>query len=103
LINLRQKRKAKVTIERAVAYIIAHPNATYASVSAQFHVSINQLRARINYRFGSLNNARTFGDARIRLWDRPCIACGNTDPRPHGLYRCETCRIEASKLHDGVV
>lgn len=103
MINLRQKRKAKVTIERAVAFIIANPCATYPQVAQQFNVSVNQIRGRINHRFGSLEAARSFGDARIRLWDRPCISCGDTDPRPHGIFRCDTCRAKAANLHEGVV
>jgi hypothetical protein len=103
VIDHRQKRKAKVRIERAVAYIIANPRATYSAVSIQFGVSVNSLRARINYRFGSLDEARSFGDARTRLWDRPCICCGDTDPRPHGLYRCQSCRAKAAAIHEGVV
>lgn len=103
MMNLRQKRKAKVTIERAVAFIIANPHTTYPQVALQFGVSVNQLRARVNYRHGSLEAARTAGDHRVRLWDRPCISCGDTDPRPHGIFRCEKCRAKAASIHEGVV
>jgi len=28
----------------------------------------------------------------IEMWSRPCMGCKTKQPRPKGLYFCETCR-----------
>jgi hypothetical protein len=32
---------------------------------------------------------------KIDKWTRPCMRCGNDEPRPKGLYLCDSCRERA--------
>jgi IS30 family transposase len=32
----------------------------------------------------------------VQLWERPCIRCGDTTPRPKNQYICTSCKTETS-------
>ena len=105
----RAKQKARHQAERAVAWIIANHGKTYRQASALFDVPVHAIRARVNHRHGSLDAARRgvryAGNDALdhKLWARPCLSCGSTEPRPRGQYRCARCREQAERVHDGGV
>lgn len=103
MIHLPTARRKKAAAERAVEYVIVNQGVTYRQAAAIFGVSVNQIRRRIQYRYGSLTEARLHSDTRIRLWDRPCMTCGSKDLRPYGTFRCDQCKQREATLHDGVV
>ena len=100
--SIRPTQK-KGQIASAIEYLVSHHGVTYRQAAARFGVSVNELRARINYRHGSLAGARLHKDFRQKNWTRPCIICASVEPRPVGQYRCDTCRGEGEKIYDGVL
>lgn len=101
--HLKIRRQQKARANAAVEYIVDNPSLTYAQVATMFGVSRNAIRRRIEYRYGSLTNARLHSDKILRTWERPCMACGCKQRRPYGQFRCDKCLDDANKLHDGIV
>ena len=100
---LKVRRQNKNNAQAATEYIIQTPSATYRSAAKKFCVSVNSIRARINYRYGSLMEARLHADTMVKTWSRPCMSCGTTERRFYGQFRCDDCLAAAQKLHDGIV
>lgn len=103
MMHLPTKRRNKANAERAVEYVIIHQGCTYRKAALLFGVSVNQIRRRIQYRYGSLTEARLHADTHVKMWERPCMTCGSTDRRPYGTFRCEPCKQREQQLHDGAV
>lgn len=85
-------------VERAVRWLILTRDASYPTAAARFDVSVNSIRARIEYRFGSLELARdTCGaEAESRIVWRRCIMCrqpGEMDLAQHICRGCSS-RVE---------
>lgn len=97
-------RDPRARIEAAVLWLIRSPGASYRRAS-ELHpgVTVDQLRSRINNRYGSLSAAQDSRGAHRppAKWNRPCMRCRNTDKRPRGQYLCNRCN--SADLHDGRV
>ena len=83
--------------ERAVRWIIQHQDMTYEQVAALFDVTVNNIRSRIEYRYGSLSAARHYGlaDEGGRLVDRTCLSCRSTQNMDRNQYICDKCKKES--------
>ena len=73
-----------------------HARTTYAQMARKLGVNVDTLK-RILQREG----LREFEGAKYQLsrenttamWDRPCMACGDTKSRPRHWYYCVDCRL----------
>jgi hypothetical protein len=76
-----------------VRWIIAHEAASYPEASRKFCVSVNSIRSRIEYRYGSLIMAReTAGtDKDPQRVTRRCIICRTEQPMDTRQYICTKC------------
>ena len=102
-------------IDDAEAWIIATPEATYASTAEAFGLGPQSIRARILNRYGSLAAARLAhanGEAAVyqkrilgpvRQQLRRCIVCGMPSVMDRNQRICDSCKAVNSKLHDGAV
>lgn len=98
-------------IDEAEAWIIATRDATYREAAANFGVSMNSIRARISNKYGSLSGARLMGralvlkqeDGRMLRPIRRCMTCGKSSNIEVGHRRCQSCKKEAERIHDGIV
>lgn len=91
-------------IERAVRYVIATEGATYREVAERFGVSRNSIRSRVEYRYGSLEIARTtWEEIEETRTTRRCIICRGTfemEPRQHV---CNSCRKDVEQAEKGLI
>ena len=80
--------------EKAVRFLIADHTATYRQAAERFSVSINSVRSRVEYRFGSLEMARTFAAEEFQhLKDQKrCAVCRTPQPLDRQSYVCRACR-----------
>ncbi|MTH65060.1 hypothetical protein [Paracoccus shanxieyensis] len=98
-------------IDDAEAWIIATPEATYASTAEAFGLGPQSIRARILNRYGSLAAARLAhanGEAavyqkRILGPVRRCIRCGKSSVIDQGRRMCDPCGADVARIHDGAV
>lgn len=72
-----------------------HRNEPYAEMARRMGCCVDTLK-RILVREGlqefdgaKYQVRRDFED---KLWTRPCMSCGNTDPRPRNWFFCKPCR-----------
>lgn len=86
-------------------WIIATPGATYAEAARKFRVSFNSVRARIEYRYGSLMLARETAeiDPDITREFRRCICCRKEVNMDRYQYICPSCRKAVDHTHGGHV
>ena len=101
MLHLTPPPPAYLRAEEAVEFIIKDATVTYPAAAERYGVTVNEIRARINYRWGSLRDARDLEGAYpagqpafMARWCRPCICCGSTELRPRGRYLCNSCTIE---------
>lgn len=80
-------------VERAVRWIIAEETASYTEASKRFHVSVNSIRSRIEYRYGSLVMARETActDEDPQKVTRRCIICRTEQRMDTRQYICGQC------------
>jgi hypothetical protein len=91
-------RKPQASLEeRAVRWIIHHQDMTYEKTAALFGVTVNNIRSRIEYRYGSLSAARYYGlaDEGGQITDRTCLVCRTTKDMSKSQYICDTCKKES--------
>lgn len=108
--NIRAGKRNDVAAELAVQHIITSRGVTYRQAATRYNVPINAIRARINYRWGSLAEARKTEAKRQmaalpqkKLWARPCMTCGADTPRPRGQYRCDACHEKEDRINEVAV
>jgi hypothetical protein len=91
--------------ERAVRWLIATPGATYAEAARKFQVTFNSVRARVEYRYGSLMIARETAeiDPDITREHRRCIVCREPQNMDRYQYICPSCRRGVDGKHGGHV
>lgn len=80
--------------DMAVLYLQLDRSASYRDAAQLFRVGVHQLRARVNYRYGSLELLRDEEStlARPRLVSRKCMCCGNLVMLEPERRMCATCR-----------
>lgn len=77
----------------AVLYLQLDRSASYRDAAMMFRVGVHQLRARVNYRFGSLELLREETDlVRPRLVQRNCMCCGKLVMIEPERRLCAACR-----------
>jgi hypothetical protein len=83
--------------ERAVRWAIRNPDMTYVQVAALFGVTANNIRARIEYRYGSRELAThyAFEDEPPNTADKRCLVCWKPDTVEQGTYICQTCKEDS--------
>lgn len=82
-------------VEEAVKLLMEDQTVSYVEAARIYDVRIHQLRARINYRYGSLEAARNADWVfKPPMWSRPCETCGDQERRLRGLKTCSACRGE---------
>jgi hypothetical protein len=100
-ITRRRKRKGA---ENAAAWLMKNRNATYRQASERFAIPVNTIRSWVEYRYGSLQEAR--------LWQAPdksvkrvkkCITCKTPSMMDRNNHICDRCKESMGKLHDGSV
>lgn len=82
-------------VDLAMEYLRLNHAASYSDAAEIFRVGIHQLRARVNYRYGSLENLRSgyLVDGRVMLYSyRPCLRCKRVSPLEDGARLCRKCR-----------
>lgn len=93
------------SVERAVRWLISTRDATYTSTARRFSVSVNSLRARIEYRFGSLEMARETGGDEIenRIVWRRCIMCRKPGEMDLSQHICGGCSGRVERADRGMI
>ena len=88
--------------ERAVRWLIANEQATYAQAARRYNVSYNAIRSRIEYRYGSIWMARECADEDPTIVEeqRRCIVCRQTQLMTQSQYICRRCRRSFSQMED---
>lgn len=80
-----------------------HGNVTYATMADHVGCCVDTLK-RILVRLGleEFDGAKyqTSTSSQIQTWQRPCMDCGNTKPRPKTWYYCRPCRIQRGHDND---
>ena len=87
------------TEERAVSWIVSNHDMSYAQVAALFGVSVNSIRSRIEYRYGSLTEARqaTQHPPETKT-TRRCIICKKEHDMDRNQYVCQPCRRNIAEI-----
>lgn len=88
---------ADIPEERAVRWLITNTQATYPAAAAMHGVSIESIRSRIEYRYGSIGYARELfrTEADILAELHRCVVCREPHKLDHTL-RCKNCRGDRS-------
>lgn len=96
LADLKKRAKALqwAVADLAVEYLRLDHAASYADAANLFRVGVHQLRARVLYRYGSLENLRSgdFKDVRITFSERKCMCCNKVSMIADGFRLCVKCR-----------
>lgn len=78
-----------------------HP--TLMAIHLGFHVdTIKRLLDRYGIKEALSSKHITAGYEQEEMWERPCMKCKTTAPRPRNQYICDRCKVssETSGLHD---
>lgn len=103
-------RPIRAAVDKAEAWIIENPTATYRDAALLHGVTINNIRARIANKYGSLPAARIEGPTlanrdsrRVLKAVRRCFRCGRSSSIEVGRRMCNCCALEVEGIHDGGV
>lgn len=94
------KRIQWALVELAIEYLRANQFATYVDTARLFAIGVHQLRARVNYRYGSLGAMRLGWVMVMRrngvgLVTIKCVSCGAAARVRDGLRLCGECNSGA--------
>lgn len=80
--------------ERAVRWIIRNPDFSYSQTAALFGVTVNNIRSRIEHRYGTLAEARhyAFQEDPPRVTERLCLTCQKPMTADKTTYICQKCK-----------
>lgn len=101
---LRLKRESAQAAEQAVNYIIHNPKESYSMVARKFGVKPGAIRSRIEYRFGTLMEARSIN--RVVVDDKPrraikrrkCMVCKKPADLEENKFICDPCKDKIGKM-----
>lgn len=90
------------TVEQAVRWLIQTPGVTYSQAARRYQVTVNNLRARVEYRYGSLALAREVGadEEDTPLVLRRCIVCRRHEEMEEFQRICNACG-RLARIKDG--
>jgi len=94
----------KPPVEQAIEWLIKNQMATYGQAARRFNVTLNNIRARVEYRHGSLAQARI--DERsppCTTRRRQCIICRKEHELEKHRYICDGCSKSVNGTHGGHV
>lgn len=107
MIDLAANRRAakRTRVDLAVDWLVHRIEGSYVEAAAQFGVTANSVRSRVEYVHGSLAQARSsIGIGRVSTSrKRKCLVCRKEVELEKNLYICKPCRDEVSNAHDGAV
>lgn len=88
------RERADSAVEKAVRYIINDTTATYAQSAQKFGCSVNGIRSRIEYRYGSLEMARDAAQEERDFLNsnHRCNVCMTPQHIDPGHHACRACR-----------
>lgn len=91
-------------VEQAVRWLISTPGVSYDEAARRYQVTINNLRSRVEYRYGSLKVARQIGveEDRKALTLRRCIVCKRQEEMTEFQRICKSCSRSVDKKNGGM-
>lgn len=91
---LERKKLQWQICDLAVLYLQLDKTASYRDAARLLRVGIHQLRCRVHYRYGSLEELRAEGASTVkpRLVQRACMGCGKLVMLEANMRLCGRCK-----------
>lgn len=91
-------------VEQAIEWLVKNQMATYGQAARRFNVTHNNIRSRVEYRHGSLTQARMDKlTPPCTTRTRRCIICKEEHKMEKHQYICKACAKRACDIHEGHV
>lgn len=90
-----EKRVTWNRCETAIVFLSENTDASYMLAARKFQVGVHQLKARVQYRYGSLADLREHGVGYMRpssMVERECVKCARRAAMPTSCRMCDQCR-----------